>query len=382
MKSLGLIHFFLRFKAPGWHTIEAQVKHHEAGDERMERWGQIWKWSGEYFRYVRPEVARALAPIRSRAMAIPQRDLQNHALSSLNTKQFHCEGGGVFASPSRDRDALLLPFLIPYQTLCDYLDTITDRGPSQDSKNLRQLHQALVDAIDPNAAPRDYYAYHPHKNDRGYIDSLVKEAQSALTRFPGFWAVKDSLRQLVSLYVDLQVFKHGPTQNRVEQLTNWHKAHSSVAPGLSWWEFSASTGSTLGLFALLNLASTPNPGPKEVDAVIHLYFPWMGALHILLDYYVDQEEDRLGGDLNFVTYYPSPQKAIQGIRRIYDHIIQQAPTLPDGAFHRYIAKGLLGFYLSDPKLRHRTTALNCQLLASGGTTSLGLYLAARVGRSP
>lgn len=29
------------------------------------------------------------------------------------------------------------------------------------------------------------------------------------------------------------------------------------------------------------------------------YFPYIQGLHILLDYLIDQEEDKAGGDLNF-----------------------------------------------------------------------------------
>ncbi len=343
---------------------------------------QIWKWSREYFRFVRPSVVRALAPIRGRALAIPQQELREHAQTSLRTKQFHCEGGGVFAGPSRDRQGLLLPFLIPYQSLCDYLDTITDRGPSQDPSDLRLLHQALIDAVNPGTSPRDYYLLHPHQNDGGYMRFLVEEAQTALTRFPGYEAVKSRLQEFVELYIDLQVYKHGPPQNRVPQLAQWHQTHSSLAQGLTWWEFSAAAGSTLGLFALLNLAASPHSNASQIELVVQLYMPWMGALHILLDYYVDQEEDRVGGDLNFVAYYPTPRQAVRGIRRIYDEITRAAQPLPDGDFHQYIAKGLLGFYLSDPKLRRRHLRSNFQLLAKGGAASMGIFLAALIGRSP
>lgn len=348
----------------------------------MDRWRESWHWGQEYFRHVRPAVVTGLKPLYDRAYAIPNLNLREQALSSLKTKQFHCEGGGVFAGPSRDQEGLLFTFLLPYQTLCDYLDTVTDRGPSQDPINLRQLHQALVDAVHPTEATQDYYRYHPDQNDAGYAASLVADARSALLMFPGYEAVKGALARLVELYVDLQVYKHGPPDERVPRLTEWFERQSDPERGLNWWEFSAAAGSTLGLFALLNLALSPEPDPEKVAQVMTLYFPWLGALHILLDYYVDQEEDRLGGDLNFVTYYPSRHHAVQGIRRIYRRIMDEAQQLPDAAFHQYVAKGLLGFYLSDHKLRRRPASATCQLLASGGTVSLGIYLAALVGRSP
>ncbi len=348
----------------------------------MAEWADSLRWAREYFRYVRPAVANGLTPLRERAEAIPHPELRSQALSSLNTKQFHCEGGGVFAAPSRDPDSRLMPFLLPYQTLCDYLDTVTDRGPSQDPANLRLLHQALIDAADPDSVHHDYYALHPYGEDGGYAQSLVDDARKALIAFPGFHAVRRPFQRLVRLYVDLQVYKHGPEEARVPALTEWFQRESDPGDQLHWWEFAAATGSTLGLFALLNLAQDPNPSESLVQKITSLYFPWMGALHILLDYYVDQEEDRLGGDLNFVTYYAAPQEAVFGIRRIYHAILAEVAALPDGAFHQYVSKGLLGFYLSDQKTRRLPVSPTYRLLASGGSISFGIYLAALVGRSP
>ena len=149
---------------------------------------------------------------------------------------------------------------------------------------------------------------------------------------------------------------------------------------MDWWEFSAAAGSTLGLFALLNLAAEHRPGPELVRQTNALYFPWMGALHILLDYFVDQEEDRLGGDLNFIAYYPSADHALAGLRRIYRRVMREAAGLADGSFHQFVAKGLLGFYLSDQKVRGQPDAR--RLLRAGGPVSLGIYLAALNGRAP
>ena len=162
----------------------------------MNGWLKSWRWGREYFRHVRPEVITGLKPIRARAHQIPNAELREQAVTSLDTKQFHCEGGGVFASPFRDPHNLLLSFLLPYQTLCDFLDTVTDRGPSQDPQNLRLLHQSLLDALTPENPLTDYYALHPTRHDGGYIEWLVLSAREALARFPGLAAVQEELRRL------------------------------------------------------------------------------------------------------------------------------------------------------------------------------------------
>ncbi|NMP23113.1 tetraprenyl-beta-curcumene synthase family protein [Sulfobacillus harzensis] len=348
----------------------------------MAGWMESWRWGREYFDHVRPDVIRGLAPLRKKAETIPHPDLRAQALSSLDTKQFHCEGGGVFGGPSRDPSGHLLDFLLPYQTLCDYLDTVTDRGPSTDPDNLRLLHQSLLDAISPNGPFHDYYAHHPHQDDGGYIHDLITRCRHAIVRFPGYEAVQPTMERLVSLYINLQVFKHGPEAERVSQLQRWWNDECPSGWAIDWWEFAAATGSTLGLFALLNVAARPNPAPETVKTVTALYFPWVGALHILLDYFIDQDEDRAGGDLNFVTYYPSPQDAVRRIRVIYRQCVIRAASLSDASFHRYVIRGLLGFYLADPKVRKKPSTLALKLLASGGSVSFGVFLAAIMGRAP
>ncbi len=341
-----------------------------------------WRWGTEYFRAVRPLVIESLATIRNWAESIPHPALREQALDSLTHKQFHCEGGGVFGAPSRDPEGHVMEFLVPYQTLCDYLDTVTDRGPSQDPDNLRWLHQALLDAVVLDTPPRDYYALHPHQDDGGYIAKLIGVCHQSLRQFPGYLEIKGGLGRLVELYVDLQVFKHGPEETRVPALEAWFQREGGDKYGLAWWEFAAATGSTLGLFALLNLATSGRPSPSLVLLVQSLYFPWIGALHILLDYLIDREEDLIGGDLNFVSYYRDYNTAIERIRVIYRTAQTEAERLPDASFHRYVTRGLLGFYLSDQKIRHQIDRPTCGLLASGGSISIGVWLAARMGRAP
>ncbi|MCY0863866.1 MAG: tetraprenyl-beta-curcumene synthase family protein [Sulfobacillus sp.] len=349
----------------------------------MAPWTTSWRWVREYLTAVRPTVARYLAEWQTQATAIEHPALRTQALSSLTTKQFHCEGGGIFSSPSRDPEQRLLPFIVAYQTACDYLDTITDRGPSQAPDNLRQLHQALLDAVTPGKSPEAYFRSHPDGDDGGYLTRLVTRCQTEVATWPGWSAVAPYIRTWVSLYIDLQVYKHGPVETRVPLLSAWADRHADPRWSLEWWEFAAATGSTLGLFALAGEAQAgPSPSPDRIDRLARLYFPWMGALHILLDYWIDQQEDAEGGDLNFVTYYPSQKEALQRIERIFDEALAASTLLEDAAFHHYIARGLLGFYLADQKVRQGLRSPSCRLLVQGGPLSVGVWLVSLVGRAP
>lgn len=49
------------------------------------------------YKYVLPEVRSCLDSWRKDAEGIPDPELRKQALASIETKQFHCEGGGIYA---------------------------------------------------------------------------------------------------------------------------------------------------------------------------------------------------------------------------------------------------------------------------------------------
>src|SRR5690606_17649392 len=148
----------------------------------------------------------------------------------------------------------------------------------------------------------DYYAFHPEKDDGGYLDSLVKTCQSCICLLPSYGLAKQRVVELVALYCDLQVYKHIGKDSREQALSAWWETHRQNYPALRWNEFAAATGSTLGVFMLF-AASADKFMPQETpDLVFAAYFPYVCGLHILLDYLIDQDEDTVGGDLNFCKY--------------------------------------------------------------------------------
>ncbi|MCY0880578.1 MAG: DUF2600 family protein [Firmicutes bacterium] len=338
-------------------------------------------WMREYLGTVRPAVQHAFDQYHRDAALIPDPALRTIALQSLTTKQFHCEGGGVFTTRSQDPQGKLFAFLLPFQILADYLDSLTDRGSTNQLEPIRRLHQSLWDAVTPSAPIRNYYQYYPEQEDGGYIAALVGQSQTALQQMAGYETVQPTIQKFVAMYTDLQVYKHGPTEQRVPLLKQLFTDHHGADYGLYWWEFAAACGSTLQIFSLLN-ALNQGASDKQMHALTQAYFPWIAALHILLDYWVDQEEDIQGGDLNFVSYYPNAAQAIDRMRWIYHQCLQYSADLPDAAFHRYIARGLLGFYLSDRKVRRHIQRSSWPLLREGGSISWGVWLAAHKGRMP
>lgn len=303
----------------------------------------------KYYRYILPEVRKQLRRWRHRAESIPDQELRAQALASISSKQFHCEGGAVYAAINIRSRQRLIPLIVAFQTISDYLDNLCDRSTSLDENDFRLLHQSMLDAVDPKAPIKDYYALHQEQEDGGYLRDLVTACQSIVSELPAYDVVKDHVIKLVSLYCDLQVYKHIHPDEREQALEAWWKQHQQDYPSLHWNEFAAATGSTLGVFMLMAAATHPHLSESEAEAIKAAYFPYICGEHILLDYLIDQQEDREGGDLNFCVYYASPEHAAERIGYIVKEAKRSASRLKSSRFHRMVVEGLMALYLSDPK---------------------------------
>jgi tetraprenyl-beta-curcumene synthase len=309
-------------------------------------------------------VGAELSAWEARAAVIPDPELRRQALSSLRRKGFHCEGGAVYALAARD----VLPAVVALQTISDYLDNLSDRSPFGGEADLRRLHLAFADALDPEAPPRDYYALHPRRDDAGYLAALVAVCRTTLGRLPGWPAARAEATRLAGWYRELQVHKHVLSGDRERRLR--HLAGRLPAPGLAWWEAAAAAGSTLGLFALFAASCRPGLTPEGAAGVRRAYFPAVTALHILLDYWIDIEEDRRGGDFNFAARYPGPWAAARRLAVLLRRARTAVAGLPEAGFHRTVVDGLPAIYLADPKVGQQGLALPALrlLLASGPAT--------------
>ncbi len=305
------------------------------------------------YRYIFPAVRMEVERWRERAERIPDAELRKQALDSIHNKLFHCEGGAVYASAHMEHKDSLIRLIVAYQTISDYLDNLCDRSTSLGAENFERLHQAMLDAVSGTFSQTDYYEFNKEKNDGGYLKSLVFTCHEEIKKLPGYSIVRNDVYELASLYCNLQVHKHVIKEQREKRLLAWWKEHRQKAPELAWNEFAAAAGSTLGVFHLFQLASSPNVSRERIQLMRKAYFPWICSLHILLDYLIDLEEDEVGGDLNFIAYYDSEQAIYERIHYIVQEAKEHIRSLPDRKFHSMIVDGLLGLYLSDGKVQRQ-----------------------------
>jgi len=145
---------------------------------------------------------------------------------------------------------------------------------------------------------------------------------------------------------------------------------------MTWYEFSACAGSTLGIFCLISHAFQRNFSKDLSQRIKRAYFPWVQGLHILLDYLIDQEEDLHGGDLNFCSFYPDTKELEKRLTHFYTSADESISRLPYARFHRLINRGLLGIYLADKKVcrQDEVRKIAHRMIRQGGAIAFFFFL--------
>lgn len=330
----------------------------------------------QVYRKVFPAVHRELAFWTGKAEAIPNHELRAQALASIRHKTFHCEGGSILALLALTERERAIKFIVAYQTISDYLDNLCDRSTSLDPEDFSALHESMKDALTVEAPLRHYYRHRVDQDDGGYLAGLVQTCQSVLKEVPGYSSIKPYLHELCDYYCDLQIHKHVEKAERTDRLKNWFLLHKDTLPEMDWYEFSACSGSTLGIFCLVSYALREDYESVQADSIRNGYFPYIQGLHILLDYFIDQEEDIEGGDLNFCFYYENEEVLKHRLLHFLKKADENTSQLPHADFHRLINKGLIGVYLSDEKAwkQQKVYSFSKEFLnASGWVTKFFYY---------
>lgn len=303
----------------------------------------------KYVHKIFPEVDLQLKGWTDLCGDSPDEMLMKQALSSISSKRFHAQGGSVYALYPNVNATAAVRFIVALQTISDYLDNLCDRAGVQDESAFRQLHLSMLDAVDPERKISDYYKFYPFKSDNGYLQSLVQECREQLKNAPSYPLVVDSIKKHVQLYTDLQSYKHLQDEVREDCLKTWAGYYAKLYPDISWWEFSAAAGSTLGIFMLYSAAFDQTLSETQVASIENAYFPWICGLHILLDYYIDSYEDMHTGDLNFTYYYKNLKECEERLTFFIQKAFDSCYELEYPEFHTTVVSGLLCMYLSDPK---------------------------------
>jgi tetraprenyl-beta-curcumene synthase len=302
--------------------------------------------------HVVPLARREISRLEHLAERIPDAELRAQAINSLTAKAYHIAGAGILATflPSAAREHYV-EIVAPLEAIYDFLDSLCDRHPETTPAAFRQLHLALHDALDPDGAMQEYYLYGPAGDDGDYLATLVRRVRRALVRLGDYELLVPYFREATALYSEAQTFKHLPPGQREQACINWHASKAGRYGDLSWWEFGAAAGSQFHVYAALYAAFC-----SEFDRIkdtYDAYFPSLAALHVLLDSFIDQAEDRTHGELNWFDCYANDETFLQRARLLARRARAAFRRLPMPHAHTFTLRIMSLFYLTHPKIEQQ-----------------------------
>jgi len=306
-----------------------------------------------YWLTVFPRASRGISHWQRRAAQIPDPTLRRLGIDSLRERS-NIEGAAAFATfAPRAHRAAVVHALVAFQAAYNYADLLSEQPHTNAIANGHRLHEALPAALEATSDPRtpqpDYYALHPQRDDGGYLRELVATTRAAISTLPSFPAVAGSARTAAERIVVFQSLNVGTEQGDHVALAEWARERTPAGTELQWWEVAAAAGSSLGVHVLIAAAAEGRLQGEEVIALDCAYFPWIGALHSLLDNLVDREEDVRTDQPSLVSHYASPAQAADRMRMLAAESVSRARSLPRGRRHLLILAAMAGNYLSNPE---------------------------------
>jgi tetraprenyl-beta-curcumene synthase len=177
---------------------------------------------------------------------------------------------------------------------------------------------------------------------------LVDRCRFALGALPSYASVADSALRCARRMVAYQSLNHGESSETRGALAGWATSLTPAGTGLRWWETAAAAASSLSVFALIAAAAQPMLDSDQAAATESAYFPWIGALHILLDSLIDRGEDAATGQHCLVDHYASAEETAVRMSVIATRATRATELLPQSAEHATILAAMTSFYLSSP----------------------------------
>ncbi|MGO9322239.1 MAG: DUF2600 family protein [Solirubrobacteraceae bacterium] len=316
--------------------------------------GSFVQLACRYWVDVFPLVCREARFWTDRAARIPDPLLRRVALESLRAKRGNIEGAGAFAAlVSRPQRAHVVRMLVAWQAAYDYVDTLAEQPNADQEANGRQLHLALLAALEPGPRHGDYYSHSGHEDDGGYLEHLVDAVRGAFGVLPSSGAVAAPVQRAAVRIISYQSLNHHDQL----ALARWAHAETPAGSDLYWWETAAAGASSLAVLALLATAPDPDASTSHIAAIERAYFPWIGALHTLLDSLVDLQEDADAGQRSLLAHYASTEDAAVRMQMLASRSLRTARTLPLGRQHTLILAAMASLYLSAPEAASATAAV-------------------------
>lgn len=314
-----------------------------------------------------PHVLREVERWRRLAAKIPDATIREDALVALAQKRPNTDGAALFWVITTHRCPGLLRLLVAYEIMADFLDSTIERGAHAGIANGRQLHRALVEAVDTTRPLSDYFQYHPWRDDGGYLPKLVQACRYGCTTLPSYESVRPLLIRAAAL-AQVQGLNHElDLALREAILKVWVECQRDATEEIEWYEAAGAASAWLTVFALMAIAAEPVSPADYVAEVYSAYFPWFSLTATLLDSYGDLAEDRANGENSYIAHYGSLESAVERMDGVLRRAAVEVCLLRQGARHSVILAAMVAMYLSkDSVMTADMRPSSLQLLRSAG----------------
>jgi tetraprenyl-beta-curcumene synthase len=306
---------------------------------------------GRYVAFVLPRARVELSAWRRRAGQIPDPVLRAQALDTQRDERFNAWGAALFAVlPPTCSLLTLVRILVAYQTMYDYLDTLTEKPVPNQLADSGRLHRALTCALAPGARLGGFYDLHPRQQDGGYLAALVATCQAGCAVLPAFASIAAAARTSALRSAQVQGLNHLPQQQRASALRAWWSDAQPRDTSLEWWEHAAGACSTLDMHTLLAAAADPTTTRLDVEAIVR-YATVLCALNCVLDSLTDLPVDSRAGDHSYIAYYRSPRHLASRLGFLAGRSVLLRRQLRNDRRHLAILQAMVSLYLSRPEAR-------------------------------
>jgi tetraprenyl-beta-curcumene synthase len=291
----------------------------------------------------------------------------------LERKRPNAEGAALFWTVTRHRSPALLRLLVTYEIMADFLDSMVECGAHVGVLNGRQLHLAMVDAIDIRRPLSPYLRFHPWRDDGGYLRALVRSCRHRCAILPSYFVVRPWLIRAAGL-AQVQGLNHElDLLLREATLREWAEREVGSASELDWYESAGAASAWLTVLALMTVAAEPISAPGRAEEIYLAYFPWFSLSATLLDSYGDAAEDATNKENSYIAYYGSVELAALRIDEVLRRATWEVHLLDGCAGHVVILSAMVAMYLSkDSVVCPEMRDMSRRLLRAGGPMAIVL----------
>jgi tetraprenyl-beta-curcumene synthase len=298
---------------------------------------------------------------------IPSEAIRRDALTALTRKRPHLDGAALFSALPARRHISLLRALVSYEIILEFLDNVNEQFADIGLENARQLHLALVEAVDIDSPISDYYSHMRTHDDGGFLRGLVHACRASCGRLAGYHAVRPRIVREAKR-ASVLALNHEPNpKRRNDLLREWASLQFGDESGYSWFELTGAATSSLTVHMLLSQAAEPPADHHYTEQAYLAYFPGVALLSTMLDSYIEDAADATAQHHSYISHYEGDRQAVERLRHLIHTSLASAHNLRRGHRHSVVVAAMIALYLTDDNARLNSRCSHTvQLERAGG----------------